>query len=500
MAPADPSDSGDKVARSRGSLVTGSVWMVTMRWAIRLVGLGSTIVLARILTPDDFGVVAMAMIVVALLETATYAGVDLALIRERNMGREECDTAWTIQLFQGGVIALLLFAVAPLTNALFSDPRAVLVIQWMALKAVLDSFQNIGVVTFRRDLDFAREFRFNVLAKIASTVLTIGAALALRNYWALVVGLIGGSVVNLLLSYTMHPYRPRLSLARTAIFWRFSFWLLVARVGAFLRNKLDAVFLGNSHGAAALGSYHMASELATMPVTEVVMPMRRALFPGLAALSGDKAQLRETVLQSFGILALLCAALGFGLSACSKEVVELLLGSQWRGIVPLVQWLAIFGAISGISGLVEVLLWIDNRTAVSAAINWLETILLVPLLFVALKWYGAEGVAISRCIAAAGILFASMPLIDFLRDREILSALGRPFAAAIVMAVLLEATAPVLVGPIFVILAQKVIFGALIYGCALFLIWVALGRPRGAERTVISLLGNAVSAVRHRLP
>ena len=131
-----------------------------MRWAMRALGLFSTVIVARILSPEDFGVVAIALIAVGLLETVAYLGVDLSLIKDQSAGRDEFDTAWTIQLLQGGLIALLLFACSPLAASFFNEPRAQAVIAWLALRPILEGFQNIGLVTFRRDLKFSQEFRF----------------------------------------------------------------------------------------------------------------------------------------------------------------------------------------------------------------------------------------------------------------------------------------------------------------------------------------------------
>ena len=147
-------------------LLSGTVWMIGARWVTRCIGLLSMVILARLLAPQDYGLMAMAMLAYGLLETIAYAGVDLALMRKGADSREHFDTAWTIQLLQGGFVALLLLVAAPLTATYFSEPRVVAVIQLIALRAVIEGAQNIGIVSFRKELDFAREFRFTLYNKV----------------------------------------------------------------------------------------------------------------------------------------------------------------------------------------------------------------------------------------------------------------------------------------------------------------------------------------------
>ena len=241
--------------------------MIGMRWALRLTGLVSTAILARLLLPADFGIVAMAAVFAGLLDTAAYTGVDLALIRAGENTPERMNSAWSIQLLQAWIVALLILGVSPLAVAYFHEPRVATVMFWLAAKSVIDGLQNIGIVEFRRELNFSKEFRFNLYGKLLNLAIVIGAAFYFRNYLALVIGLVSSSAMSVVLSYVMHPYRPRWSLAEARHLWSFSNWLLVSRVGSFLSRKADEFIVGGAVGSAALGNYHVAAEIATMPLT-----------------------------------------------------------------------------------------------------------------------------------------------------------------------------------------------------------------------------------------
>ena len=202
------SDSGDDQGRSLGGhMLYGSFWMIAMRWAMRLTGIVSTVILARLLTPSDFGIVAIAMIFVGMLEILNQSGQKLVIIRHLSPTRGDYDTCWTISVLIGVGIAIVIVALAPLTQLYFHDARVVPVMQCLALRSAIGGFENIGVLDFRRELRFNRFFLYNLYPKLISFVITISLAFALRNYWALVAGMISIILVSNVLSYLMHPYR-----------------------------------------------------------------------------------------------------------------------------------------------------------------------------------------------------------------------------------------------------------------------------------------------------
>lgn len=477
------------------NLVRGSIWMIGSRWAMRLIGLVSTMVLARLLAPEDFGLIAMVMLTYGLLETLSYAGVDLALMRRGADSRAYYDTAWTVQILQGAFITLCLLLSAPLVAAYFDEPRALALIYWVAPRALIDASQNIGIVAFRKELDFAKEFRYTLYNKLLNFVIVIAAALWFRNYWALVFGSLLASLIGVALSYLMHPYRPRLSLAKTAEIWSFSQWLMISRLGSYLNRKCDEFVVGGFAGSAAMGNYHVANELATMPSSELVMPMRRAMFPVLTKIAHQKDEFVAAVMASFSAVAALCLFVSVCLLLVAPELVEVVLGAKWRDAVPLIRWLALFGGFSALVLVLEVPLWVSGKTNLSAAQSWLELAAILPLTLWAVQRHGAEGAAAAR----AGVAVLMVPVMLLLTARSgsvplanLLAALWRPLLAAGVMAAVVwllpwPAMAPALLG-----LVAKGSVCVLVYPAVLMVLWAGSGRPAGFE-------GSALKFVRAKL-
>ena len=167
------------------SAARGAVLVVGMRWIDRLIGLVSTLILARLLVPEDFGIVAMASVVVGLIDTLLDLGVGSALIQNRDAGREDFDTAWTMRVIQALGAALILWFAAPLAAEYFRDPRVVDVIRVMALAMLIGGFENIGIVAFQKNMEFGSDFRFFFFRRLAGFIVTISLAFWLHSYWAM---------------------------------------------------------------------------------------------------------------------------------------------------------------------------------------------------------------------------------------------------------------------------------------------------------------------------
>lgn len=260
-------------------MIAGSLWGVAMRWSTRGIGLVSVVILARILTPADFGIMAMFSLFAGLIEGFAEMGTGMLLLRQAEITRADCDTAWTLRIIQGVLIGAALLICAPLAVRYFSEPRLFPVIVVMALCSFIGATANIGATLVRKELDFAKDFRYGVYGKLVTFFPTLALAFMLRNYWALVAGNVAGTVAGVALSYRMHPYRPRLSLERARQYLSFSISVIGANIARFLKGKVDVLVIGGSTNAALTGSYNVASELATLATQEIVIPVWRGLFP-----------------------------------------------------------------------------------------------------------------------------------------------------------------------------------------------------------------------------
>ena len=472
-----------------------------MRWSTRAVGLVSTLILVRLLTPQDFGIIAMAMILVGLLELLAQMGVDLALIRNAKAERRDYDAAWTVQVLLGFGAAAILALVAPLASEYFDEPRLTLAIRLLALRALVAGFENIGTVNFRKELDFGKEFRFNVYKKLITFVITITLAAILRDYWALLIGLLMSSVAGVFLSYAMHSYRPRISFSGIGDIWSFSRWILVWRVAEFATEKLDQFIVGGLVGTSKMGGYYMAAEVSTMPTIGIVNPIGRSLYPNLAKMMHDREELGQATLNVLALAVLISMPIGFGFSAVAEHAVPILLGAQWIEIVPLMEWLAIFGPALCITAVFTQILLVTDHGKVQVACAWSHVLALAVALPIVGRLGGLEDVAAARTLIA----WAVVPLVLWLASRvlpvsfrDLLLVLWRPTLAAFAMFLVLEALPVHLTEIQAVQLVFEIALGALVFTACAVLLWHLSGQPHGPERDLILGLRRAAAGLRVR--
>lgn len=473
------------------SFLRGVAWAFLLRWGLRGIGLVNTVILARLLTPGDFGLVAMGTLVMGFLQGFTQIGVQMLLIREPQTSREHCDTAWTLKLAQGAAIAVLLVILAEPAAGYFQEPRVVEVMTFLSLVALLNGASSIGMVLVRKELDFARDFRYSIYCRLVAFVATVGLALVLRSYWALVIGQIVAAGFGVLLSFRMHPYRPRLSLAKARDYLRFGLSILPFNIGEFLNAKADVMVVGGIANTSQMGGYHVASELSALVTQEVVATAGRGLYPNYAKLAGERERLKTAYGHVLNSMAILCFPLGLGLWAVAEDFVAVVLGRQWAYAVPLLEWLALYGMLSSLVAMFGGhILIVTGHERVSAWLMWLRVGLLIPLVWMAGTLWGVEAVAMAATATAA----AMVPVAMLTLHRTVGIGWGdqcrwlwRPLGSALVMVALVRLLhQPAL--PAFVSLALDVLVGALAYCTVLLGLWWATGRPAGVENSIIAYL------------
>jgi len=479
-------------------VAVGAVWMIALKLVERGIGVVSTLILARLLVPADFGLVAMAMAVFAFVEIAGSFGFDLALIRNRDAGRAHYDSAWTLSVGYGALSGLVLAALAWPTAAYFGEPRLVSVMLVLAAIAVVQGLENIGAVDFRKDFRFGKDFQLMFAKKIIAFVVTLGLALSLRSYWALLAGIAASRVSGVVLSFMLHPYRPRLDTSEIRGLFRFSRWIVLSRILEYFNDRGPDLLIGRFLDAASLGLYRVAKELATLPTTELLFPIMRAVFPGYAAVAGDRSTLARTFLGVQGTIVMLTLPAAVAIMILAEPIVRLLLGPNWLEAIPLIQVLGLFGALTVFQATNVSIFHVLGVPHHAAWLKLAEVALLLPLLalifarsggLIAAAW---AAVLVQALVIPVGMwLIARLLGISFV-DR--LRVTWRPLAGAACMAgVLIVVLQSLAGGPAGALtaagqLAAALPSGALAFVASVYALWRIVGRPSGPEEKLIDLI------------
>lgn len=476
----------------RPAIYRGAALAVLMQWSMRVIGLVSVLILARLLTPHDFGIIGLAMAAVALVEILGQVGLYQALLRIEKPERAHLDTAWTIQLILFFAMGVVTIALAPIAAWAYDKPVLAWVIAALATRFFFFALYNIGIVDFERHFQFGRDMKMRLSARLGSFVITVAAALLLRSHWALVIGLVSQSALMAAGSYIAHPYRPRLSLACRAELLGVSIWMMVESVALTMQQQVERLVIGAFGSAHLVGLYSVSKDLSEIFTQEIATALNRVTFVTVARTGPlpENAMRTATILGAYAMIA---APMGFGLAAAAEPAVLVLLGDQWAAAVPFLRVIAVYSALFAVykviasslqaAGYIRLVAGLSGSGAAASALAALVAALLDP---------AALSIAWAVFGATLALLTAGLVTIARLSDANWLRFavhVARPFAAAGAMCALVAYAVPDL-GSALPDLAARVATGVIAYPLILLAIWVISGRPHGAEAEALGLLGQ----------
>lgn len=472
--------------------------MILFRLVERSLGLISTLILARLLVPGDFGMVAMAMSFIAMAELLSAFNFDTAIIQNQSATPAHFNSAWTCSMLLGASITLLMVGLAVPIASFYGRPELASVVIALAFGPLLTGAQNIGVVAFLKELNFRREFRFQVTRKLIGFCVVVPLAFMLRSYWALVIGILVSKLGGTVISYLMHPYRPRIDFSKTRELLVFSRWLLINNVAGFLKERGADFFVGRMSGAASLGTYNIAYELANLPTTEIGAPINRALLPGFAQLRGPQ-EITNAYANAVGILILITLPIAASMYALAPYLIPVMLGGKWLAVVPLMQLLIFNGILLLFQASICAVLISRGFPARVMYSNLAYTVMLLSLLaaiFLHDKNVGVVGAAYAALLTS----LLSMPIYLYqlhqclgLSPLLFIRAATRPIAASAAAILIVKWIIPAYqVGTTFAAsffwLAVGSMVALSIYLAAILLMWHVAGRPAGSEQMLLQHL------------
>ena len=483
---------------SQGRVYRSAMLAVLMQWTLRFIGLISVFILARLLTPADFGLVGLAMATIALVEIFSVIGLRQALLRIDTPARDHLDTAWTIQLVLFLILALVLALLTPLASSFYGEPALTPIMLVLSLRFVFLGLVNIGIVDFDRNMEFGRDMRMRVSTRLLAFVGTIAAAILLRSYWALVIGLVLQSALLAAMSYVAHPYRPRLSLSRRRELLGVSLWMFLSASAQVMHHQIERIVIGRFFSIHLLGLYSVSKDLGAMFTQEIATALNRVTFVTTARGGRPLSEGPERLGSMLGAYAMIAAPLGLGLAATADEAVRVLLGAQWGAAAPFLEILAPASALYAVYKVIASSLNAAGWQRTAAALSCGGMIAAA----VALPIAGAAGMDPSGiALLAAGLSFLLLAAGTLTIARiaatgawRLAGHVARPFAAGAAMLIAIRGTA-VDTGSALADLAINAALGGAVYAAALLFLWMAFNRPAGAEADTL----DAVAALRRKL-
>ncbi len=479
---------GDQSSMLTMQAVKGAGWLVFSRFLGRLIDLFTLLILARVLSPADFGVVALALSLVVIVDTVLEVPVTQALTRLVAIDKTHLDTGFTLGALRGLAIALVIAAAAWPFSWVYQDSHLVPLMLVLALGPISRGLFSPGMVHFVRALSFQQTFFAEAVGKFcafAAAMLTLWLG---GGYWAIVVNFVMAPLAATAASYAIAPYRPKLSMQRFDQFSGFVGWFSSAQVVAALNWQFDRVLLGGFVDKATLGRYTVASDLAVLPTQSLIGPALQPVMAAFASISSDTERLKQAFLKAARFAMLISAPVCVGLAVTGDLAVVLVLGAKWQEAGLYLQLLALsVVAIPYFQALYSFALAVDRPSAIFR-MNLADLAIRVVAISAGFYFFSVIGAILAR-LALSLVMFAvylaNARRLAGVGIRTQLANIWKVFVAVAVMAAavlaLRRGIAPY--GPaVLVELGLSIAAGCAAYGATLLALGVRLSiGPRRLE-------------------
>lgn len=383
------------------STFVGVFWTYAAYYLGKFAVFGSTIILARIISKSDFGVVSFALIVIGFLETINRAGISSALIYYQ-ASPEASNSAFWLDVFIGVVMFILVWILAPITKFYFDDSRIVFITRALAFVFILSSLEDVPKSILSRNLKFNVKFIPDVIQSIIKGGVSIVGALLGFGAWSLVIGHISGAASSLVAYWLIVPWRPAFFMARDWLYKIFSYGsgIVMTDLFSYFLTNIDYLFVGYYLGAIALGVYSIAFRIPELLIIQFCSLVGKVVFPVFAKMKDDHELLRDAFLKTVNYVAIVTIPLSLGLVVIAKPFVITVFSEKWLDAYPVLRAISIYslflslaynathaykarGAVSLMTSLslfralmlVPSLWWVSSRVGTLEAIGWVHALI-----------------------------------------------------------------------------------------------------------------------------
>ncbi len=379
----------------------GISWMGILRGLTRGLALIKIAILARILSPLQFGIFGIATLVLGFLEIMTETGINIFLIQKKDNIDRYINSAWFISIIRGFLIGFLIFLLSPVIANYFESESAVYIIRLISLVPIIRGFINPSCVKFQKNLEFRKQFFYESSIFGLDFLLTVIIALITKSENSLVLGMIFSTILEIVLSHKIFSPRPKFVFEKekTLEVINRGKWITGAGVFNYLFQNIDDLFVGKMMGATSLGVYQQAYKLSTVPVSEVGEVFNKVTFPIYTKIEGDKVRLRKAFFKTLLVICLFVVPFVIILFKYPVEIVKIVYGDKWLSMVPVLQILAIFGLIKSIFNSFFSLFLGLKKQEVVTLITFIGSALLFFLTFPLIKIFGVIGAGYATIIA-----------------------------------------------------------------------------------------------------
>lgn len=453
--------------------IKGTAWNYLIFGLSKGVTFVATVILARLLSPGEFGLMALSLIVIGYLDTFSGMGVENVVIYKQDNVEHNSNVAFTLGLVFNTIISVTTFLIAPLVATFFDDPRVTDILRVLSIIFIIWGLGNIHAARLKKELQFRQTLLPELGKSIAKAVVSISLAFAGYGVWSLVWGQIAANVAASSLYWLVYRWRPRLTLdMRTSghLLGYSSQTVLSEFMGAIQMN-IDYLIVGKRLGPDNLGYYTMAFRVPELLIINTCYIVSNALFPAYSKLQNDLESLRKGFLLTLRYIALYTVPVGVGMFIITPDFVKVVFGDQWIPAIPVMQAISLYAVIYSLSFNAGDIYKAIGRPDLMNILGIFKLAVAIPLLWLA-AGYNIYYVGLAQVIAHSFLTLVRFIVIKrmiSLRMRDILSALQPATSGTLVMFLCVYALQIWLrsMSPLFQLVILPVV-GGLVYGAAIW--------------------------------
>jgi len=358
-------------------------------------------ILARLLGPNEFGVVGYASLAIAYLTVLQDLGLGHALIQRRGDIEEASDSVFTSNLLVGMALTLIIYFTAPFVAVFFHEPRVELLMQVLGVSFTIEALGSAHLTLLRRELNFRRKLIPDLGRTVVKGVVSISLALLGYGVWSLVIGQLAGVAASVVLAWMSYPWRPRLYINTAIIRSMFSFSvpIIAVEILGAIGTNLDYTLIGRMLGDTALGLYTMAYKIPELAITSICFMVAQVLFPAYSSVQHDMRLLTRGFLATIRYLQVVIMPIALTIIILADPLVRGLLGSEWVEAIPLLQLIAVACLIRSIGTNVGDVYKAVGRPSILWKLGIFNVSVLAACLVIGVR-HGRTGVAIAHIIAS----------------------------------------------------------------------------------------------------
>jgi lipopolysaccharide exporter len=395
--------------------IKGVSWMSAFRITTRALAFAKTAVLARVLSPSQFGVFGIASLVLVFLEMLTETGINIFLIQSKKSIGGYINSAWVVSILRGIIISTLLVACSPFIAAFFKTPEALHILFFIALVPLVRGFINPSSVKFQKELNFNSEFWFRTSIFFLDAIVSIVLAITTRSVYSLVWGILSGAILEVLLSFVIFRPIPHFSIDKSyfgEIFHKGK-WVTLYGILSYFTDNGDNVIVGRIMGSSSLGIYQMAYKISILPISEVSDVVCRVIFPVYTRIAEDNKRLLRAFIKTNIAVLLATFLLGTIVFLFPEQIILILLGKNWLSAVPVLKILAIYGTLRTIAGPASALFLSVSKQKYITIMIFVRFLGLALTIYPFVIFYGLIGAGYSALVS----VIVEIPVVLYLTYR-----------------------------------------------------------------------------------